>query len=255
MNLKILLPFMMLLIGCETFAQSLSQKAQERDVKISGNYYYGDGISDTENNAIKLALDDLKIMISEDMKEQNRDVSVIDFKGFEQDIGTIVMPVQNRVRVIAFVLKKEIKVESSGIKRLMVVRIMPGGVVTDTNSNLSSPPTQVKPSTQPKPSTNRPVVSQPVANTSSPIISELIKLTSSKEVGVLLNDNKSKGNLVYGKLNTIEDASKCYFVILRAGKLIDVLNLGSGTVRTGLISGNNIDYTHVSDIIYWVNIN
>lgn len=248
MNIRILLILISLLVGYDSYAQGTTQKTQERDVKISGNYYYGDGISESEKDATQLALDDLKLMISEDLKEKNQDVSSVDFKGFEQSIGTIAIPVQNRIRVIAFILKKEIKVEANGTKRLMVIRIMPDGTVADVNS-------QVEPPKQVKPASNNTVVPQPATNINSPIISQLTKLTESKDVGVLLNDNKSKGNLMYGRLNTMGDATKCYFVILSAGKLVDVLDQGSGTTRKGLVSGSNEDYSQVKDIIYWVYIN
>ncbi len=248
MNIRILLILISLLVGYDSYAQGTTQKTQERDVKISGNYYYGDGISESEKDATQLALDDLKLMISEDLKEKNQEVSDVDFNGFEQSIGTITIPVQNRIRIIAFILKKEIKVEANGTKRLMVIRIMPDGTVADANSQTEQPK-------QVKTTTNTTATLRSATNVNSPIISQLTRLTESIDVGVMLNDNKSKGNLMYGRLSTMGDATKCYFVILKDKKLVDVLDQGSGTTRKGLISGSNVDYSQVKDVIYWVYIN
>lgn len=253
MNLKTLLSFMILFIGQETYAQVSTEKAQERDVKISGNYYYGDGISDKEKDAKLLALDELKLMISEDLKVNNQNISSIGFDGFEQNIGTIVMPIQNRFRVIAFILKNEIKVESNGPKKLMVIRIMPDGTVTNENTMEES--TKQTQSNTNNTTATKTTTTQSISNINSPIISQLIKLTDSKDVGVLLNENKLNGNLIYGRLNTIDDIKNCYFVIIKSGKLVDVLDQGETSIRNGLITGDNVDYTLVQDIIYWVYIN
>lgn len=108
------------------FSQEESRK-QERDIKISGNYYYGDGMDVTESEACKMAYNEMKMMISEELMEENPEITSVDFKGFEDNIGTITIPLEGRIRVIAFLLKKEMQINSLENKKLMVIRVSPDG--------------------------------------------------------------------------------------------------------------------------------
>lgn len=267
-------------------AQNSDPKKLEREIKISGNFYYGDGSDKSEEDAKKLALEELKLMISEDVRESNSDVTTIDFQGFETNIGTITIPMEGRVRVIAFLQKKEVKVNPAGEKRLMVIRLSPDGPALVGNENSvkeeTRPKAEVKKTetatpksevTQPtatpettnkpeSPEQNRPTAPKTV-KANQPAISQiptnqtidnLLKLSSSKEVGDYLNENKGKGVLMFGRLSNLQNPEKCYFVIIKDGRLLDVLDKSSSAVRKGLMSGKQIDYKDVSDTIYWIYI-
>ena len=106
-------------LSVQTASAQGSAKEMEREVKISGNYYYGDGTAKTEEAALELAAEELKLMIAEDVMQQEDGVD-IDFQGFEENIGTLVIPLQGRVRAITFVQKKEVRLDRATGKKLMV---------------------------------------------------------------------------------------------------------------------------------------
>ncbi|MFR9546057.1 MAG: hypothetical protein SNJ29_10830 [Rikenellaceae bacterium] len=237
-------------------AQDNQAKSKERDVKVSGNYYYGDGSSNNEVEAKNMAIEELKMMISESVRVTNPDIATINFSGFDNSIGTLSIDLDGYVRVIAFVLKKDVILENQGAKILTVMRI--SADVTEEKSNVAEQ--EISAETIPIASNTNPVAEEPVAiaeepkQTNNAIINEITKLVESKDVGVLLNKYKNLGKLGYGRLSTISDPEKCYFVVLRSGKLIDVLNQGTATSREGLMSGAVTDYTKCYDTIYWVYI-
>ncbi|MFI3292098.1 MAG: hypothetical protein SNG27_01645 [Rikenellaceae bacterium] len=276
-------------------AQNSSAKSMERDIKVSGNYYYGDGNSADPDEARSMAIEELKIMITESVRMDNPDVTTVNFSGFDNSLGIVSIDLEGYTRVIAFILKSEISVEDKGLKSLMVIRLSPDGpeilngqeeevevveepkVIEIMGSKPKTTETKVE---EPKVETPQQITSttttsttggyyssssspssskassssSPSSYTSNNIINEILKLTESKDVGALLNRYKENGNLVYGRLSTISDPTVCYFVILRSGKLIDVLDRGTGTSRKGLKSGSLVDYSKSYDIIYWVYI-
>lgn len=300
-------------------AQDSGSKTLERNIKVSGNYFYGDGVSSSASEAEELAMSELKIMISEYVREENPDVPSIDFSGFEDNIGTVSIALDvDYVRVIAFVLKSEISLQQKDLKTMMVIRIAPDGPVvvsTDAAAEEVVTPTPVvtpvvtsvavdttaelearareeeakakaeaaaseeatrlaaeaaataaaaeaaaaeaaaaKAEAAAEAAAQTTVVTPVTTSSGEPIIDEILALTNSKDVGVLLNTYKDQGKLVYGRLATISDPSQCYFVILKSGKLVDVLAPGSSVVRTGLISNSSVDYLNVKDTLYWVYI-
>lgn len=282
-----------LFFGADTLsAQDSTGKVSEKDIKVTGNYYYGDGSSDDEQEAQEIAIEELKMMISESIRMENPDIDYINFSGFDNSIGTVSINLDNYVRVIAFVLKKEVSVKSSGLKTLMVIRLSPDGpaiedsasqvATTDVKQEVETKPAvveeskvEVAPVIEPEPTpvpvavvepeptpapepTPTPVVTTTptttVTQTNNAIINEILKLTESKDVGVLLDKYKDAGKLVYGRLSTITNPEKCYFVVLRSGKLVDVLDQGTSTTRKGLISNGLVNYSKSYDIIYWVYI-
>lgn len=268
-------------------AQQQGDRKFEREIKISGNYYYGDGLAPTEDEAATLAIEELKMMITESVLESNSSITEVNFQGFEDNIGTITIPLEGRYRVISFLLKKEVQFNPSGEKRLMVVRLLPDGPAIeaisgvdmgyDANINSAQPTAEVaepeKPEADITPafvSTVEPItpVDEPAQkvdeqeavsdkpaialSNSNDIINGLLQINSSKEVGDYLNNNKNKGSLVYGQLKTLQDPSLCYFVILKDGKLVDVLDKTPLSSKKGLISGNSVDYRTITDTIYWI---
>lgn len=272
------------------YAQQNESRTMEREIKISGNYYYGDGAATTEDEAARLAVEELKMMISENAMEQDNNISMVDFKGFDENIGSITIPLEGRVRVIAFLLKKEVDLKVNGNRQLMVVRLSPDGpslvatsndsVATENIASENELSSGIDTASEANQKTDLPVevsilkssvepiksgsieeekVENQETNTNCltisdihPTVAQLIQLTESKEVGAYLNNHKSKGNLVYGRLTTLQNPELCYFVIIKDGKLTDVLDKTSDAIKIGLISGNSVDYRTVSDTIYWL---
>ncbi|MFI3282151.1 MAG: hypothetical protein SNG10_01310 [Rikenellaceae bacterium] len=271
-----------------------NSKSLEREVKISGNYYYGDGSSSDESEALQMAIEELKIMISEDLRLENPEVSTVSFNGFDDSIGTISIDLDSYVRVISFSLRSDISYEIQGGKSMIVSRVSSNSDVAESSEPAAPTPTPAPapvvaavvtaPVVEPvvetpkieepkieeprveEPRVEEPQVQEVKANTETivaettttetktdnAIINEILKLTESKDVGVLLDKYKNLGKLGYGRLSTITNPESCYFVVLRSGKLVDVLDLGSTSTRMGLISGTFVNYSKSYDMIYWI---
>ncbi|MFI3303327.1 MAG: hypothetical protein SNF68_01030 [Rikenellaceae bacterium] len=269
-------------------------KAHEREVKTSGKYYYGEGIDSDLSVARACALDDLKFMILERAMDSNEKLSKVDFKGFENDIETIIFELEGgRSKVLAYLTKENVEFEpSKGEQKVFVIRnldngveIIPqgGDVVADVPSSapavqapqqvatVATPaptPTPVAPATRPQTQATPPsqVERSPNATTATryaaapspgvtnPIIGQLMKSSQYEQARQILNTYKSSGKLMYGQLATISNPQNCYFLILRNREIIDILDKGPGNDRVSLKSGAMVNFRMSTDIVLWVNI-
>ncbi len=110
------------------FGQANPNKAKEREVKVSGKYYYGEGLDTDITVSQKNAFDDLKLMILEAAMANNADLSNADFKGFESDIETVTFELEGRVKVLMYLAKSSVKFESTGNSNVFVIRNTDDGV-------------------------------------------------------------------------------------------------------------------------------
>ncbi len=92
-------------------------KATERDVKTSGDYYYGEGSDKVEEQALSIALDDLKLMFLEArMSSSDSKFLQVDFQGLERAVSTITFEalVTGRVKVLAYITKETMNAIADG---------------------------------------------------------------------------------------------------------------------------------------------
>ncbi len=103
------LTIILMLVTC--FANSLlAQDITEREIKITGKYYYGDANSNDVGEAKQMAVEELKIMISELVRVENGDVTTVNFDNFDNEVETITLVQEGYVRVVAYVLKESVSI-------------------------------------------------------------------------------------------------------------------------------------------------
>ncbi len=129
-----------------TYAQEKGGKEMEREVKTSGKYYYGEGLDSDLNVAKKNASDDLKLMILERAMESNAKLSSVDYKGFESNMSTLIFELEGRVKVLVFLPKSDIALESAGEQKVFVIRNTDSGVeLVPQGTNTSKSVAQAEP--------------------------------------------------------------------------------------------------------------
>ncbi len=353
-------------------------KAQEKDIKVSGNYYYGEAISSSFEEAYEIAVKDLKLMISEKTMQERTTVSEVDFKGFENDIATVSIELEGRVKVIAFINKKEVVFDPISEKKVFIIRKSSVGpeviaekiqekpqaavfeigksgvtpmseaheekpqpkvidltpntlpkqkeqstkqIINVENNNASShdfeivdntpkyevekidtpqiqndnidvqaynPEYSAEPRSKSEQQTESHSTSEYQANAPStsiyqadvsstnensavnftvnkpqninvdsnvhPIIRELLNVSSYEEARKILNTNKYSGKLMFGQIATLTKSSECYFLLIKSGKVTDILDKASGSERKGLMSGETLDYRMVTETVIWIYI-
>ncbi len=206
-------------------------KHLEKSIKTSGEYYYGDGSDRDEANAQAIAVEELKLMIDEKMKAENPGMEKVLFNSsLEKSIGYVKFSSLGRFRLVAYVAKKSLVIEKNGTTMTVGAKGNP------------TPPVSTTPST-------------PVDNPqhAEEIIKELISIKNSTDAEQYLNTRKNEGKLMVGRMSTLQTAQNCYFIIIRDGAVVDVLDKGISAVRKGLLTDGQTDYTTVPEKeIYWI---
>ncbi len=98
-----------LLITIVISAQDLDIRNLQREIKTSGNYCYGDGLSETYEEAEDFAWKELQLMITEELRVQfseNKEVTV-EFQDIKDSIKHLAIPLQGMTRVVSYINKND----------------------------------------------------------------------------------------------------------------------------------------------------
>ena len=203
-------------------------KQMEKNIKTSGDYYYGDGSDRDEANAQAIAIEELKLMIDEKMKTENPGTEKVLFNSsLEESIGYLKFTSMGRFRLVAYIIGKNLVIEKNGATMTVGAKGSPTPAIT--------PPTVIK------------------SQYAEGIIKELVLIKNSADAEQYLNIRKNEGKLMIGRMGTLQIAENCYFIIIRNGAVVDVLDKGNSAVRKGLISDSQTDFTSVEEKeIYWI---
>ncbi len=101
-------------------ASAQSGKEIERDVKVSGNYYYGEGLDSEESTAHKIAFDDLKLMVLEETMVGNPRLTNIDFKSLKDNFDNVKFNLAGRTKIVMYIPKSELQFIPDGDKKVVV---------------------------------------------------------------------------------------------------------------------------------------
>ncbi len=254
-----------------TYAQT-SSKDIERDVKMSGKYYYGEGIDSVVGSAREIAFDDLKLMILEKMMEENKELTNVDCKSLEDNFETIEIELEGRVKIVMFTPKSDLHFEYDGENRVVVSR--EEGVVLLPSTSTSTP------TPEPEAVIEEESIATPIVETSEteaeaevealsttpnsegdiesiqkgtdPIIAELLDIKSYSEARHILNRYKYSGQLKYGKFETMPESQDCFLMILNSGDIVDILDSAQSPERVSLTTGKTTTYSDDADDIIWI---
>lgn len=131
-------------------SQLFKSKEKEKEVKVSGQFYYGEGLGEDQETAQQNALDDLKLMILEEAMQKNAELSSEDFKGYEEDVETTVFELEGRVKVLVSLPKERVNFDSSKSSNVFVLKSTESGVdVVQDETPQATPPQATPPQATP----------------------------------------------------------------------------------------------------------
>jgi len=225
-------------------ADESSARAKEREIKTSGEYLYGESVANTKAEAIKLAKSILASEINKEIltRQDWQFAKEISAKDVEYAVESIDLARGSKMRAIAFVRK-------DGIEAIFDKSKAPKVSLEDKKTEKETTPkkTQEIPNTavQDTLAINGGVPDTPVTvqipSTNNPILDELLACKTVREAGVVFENYKKKGKLVYGKTGTNLSSDNSWLLIYnQSGEIIAFLDKGQGSTRRNLLTGEQV---------------
>ena len=255
-----------------------TKRALEREIKVSGDYLYGEAVGNTKDEAIKMAK---TALLSEINKEAANHpewqfAKTIQAKGVEYNTDMIDLMRGSKFRVIAYIKKDyiqvvfnnkapEIKIEDkkdsqkktqmpdTQPKKTQTEVVKPTPVLAPLEEKEQPNIEEAKLSVSETPQYVSPIADNPT-NTND--LLEQIKTTSAMpEILKILDKNKRKGKVVSGTIDKLTTPEKAYLIVYKkTGEIIAILDKGSSADRKDLISGKIIgkDIQTQNQIIWFI---
>ena len=248
MQQKILLTgafiFISLLNG---FGQETISREQEREIKTSGNYYFGEGTSFDEVEAKTNALNQLMRVVIVSLVQQsiqtekNEDLQ----KKLEIQAKIAKLPLTGRIRILAWIAKDNINMQGESINIPAEVR----DLEPQPQSSIVSVTTEQK-------ATSTPVPEKPTIV--NPVIQDLATSKTLNEFSRKVTTWRRQGKeVIYGRKSSFAYPDKCYIAVFStSGTLIAMLDTGSQS-RTDLLTGNitqNPEQHYRGNDLRWIEI-
>ena len=253
----VLLPF-----GTLSAQQSdeATKRALEREIKVSGNYLYGEAVGSTKEEAVTMAK---SALLSEINKEAVNHpewsfAQTIQANGVEYNTDMIDLMRGSKFRVIAYIKKDniqvvfdnktpEIKIENKKDTQEKTQTPINQAQKTQAEILQATPaPASVEETEQPK--VEEPTASVPEETLYVPVIDnhtntsdllEQIKATKSMpEIQKILDKNKRMGKVVSGTIDKLTTPEKAYLIVYnKTGEIVAILDKGNSDSRKDLLSG------------------
>lgn len=230
----LLLIFFLLLCGKPAAQEEMTEEMKrtlEREVKTSGLYHYGEAVDKEKDQALSVALSQLLSGINEEMTDAG---SSLTKELISLHAGRVDLPRGNRVRVLVFIKKAE----------LPALLASKGTVAPAEKQESAKPVQEIEMSIEENatlPQAN-PGAEQSgsLSADQQTLLNEIVHAGSVAEINKLLRENKMKGKLVFGSMNTLTNSATVYILVYKAsGEIIALLDRGAGGERMDLVSGGN----------------
>lgn len=219
-------------------------RALEREVKISGNYIYGETTANTKEEAVKFAKIALLSRINEEIQHhiEWQFAKTIQAKDVEYYIETINLMRGYKFRVIAYIKKENLTAIFHDDKTPDVELYDKNDIPQELEISL---PLVVEKAPEPQ-QTVEEVILQPQENVMSNntitldqnLLEQIVTASSLNEILTILASNKRKGKAVYGTMDKLMQPEKAYLIVYKkTGEIIAILDKELNNVRQDFISG------------------
>ena len=203
-----------------------AKRALEREIKVSGNYLYGEAVGNTKDEAVKMAK---TALVSEIKKEalnhlDRQFAKSIQTKDVEEyNIDMIDLMRGKKFRVIAYIKKDNIAAVFDNKK----------SEVKLTDKKVQQEKVQPVTQQQMPPAT---VVDSRMSTDG--LLKQIVNASSIREVQKILVENKKVGKVAYGTMDKLTAPEKAYLVVYKkSGEIVAILDKGSIINRKDLLSG------------------
>lgn len=213
------------------------KRALEREVKTSGLYHYAEAVDKEKTQAATMALSQLLATIQ---GEGTIDATALTQEHLSLHVGKIELPRGNRIRVITFLKKAELPTLLTSLATAAPTKKEPIKLEEKPLSVEEQKETITEKATTPPAEQANPVTGS-LTTEQQALLAELVGAGSVTEINKLLRENKMKGKLVFGSMNTLTNSEVAYILVYKAnGEIIALLDRGSGSDRQDLISGERM---------------
>lgn len=237
-KISIVLYFLGVLIA-SVYSQTLSEK----DIKLSGKYYYGEAVSTTESISTQTSKEELMACIAREYK--------MDIQGdiLANGIKYLSFPRGNKIRTIAFILKTDV-LNFEKKQNNLVINEIKSSDSPKLNSDTSLTKITIQQTNNNKVNENN--IDAPPTNK---LITDLVSIQNGNDLLLKLNDLKKKGKITYGQESKFTIKEKCYIFILNKDEKLEAI-LGTGDLtRYDYKSNqfiNNYKETFKNNIEIWL---
>ena len=248
MQKKILLTVaFILLFLLNGFGQEMISREQEREIKTSGKYYFGEGTAFDEVEAKTNALNQLMRVAIVALVQQSIQTEKTEEiqKTLEMQAKIAKLPLTGRIRILAWISKDNINKQGESMNTSPVVKDLE-----------PKPQSSIVPSTTEQQATSIPVPEKPVIV--NPVIQDLATSKTLTVFSRKVTTWRRKGKeVIYGRKSSFSYPDKCYIAVFSSsGTLIAMLDTGSQS-RTDLMTGNviqNPEQNYRGNDLRWIEI-
>jgi len=259
----LLIAVFLLLSATNGYGQETLSREQEREIKVSGKYFFGEGTAFDETEAKSIALNELTqavlvSLLQQSIKTEKNEVLQ---KTLEIQAKTAHLPLTGRVRILAWIAKDNINGQgdpdkiTTELKNPEPKNQSPVNPVIPESEKNPAPVVLVapEPETKPTPDPSKP----PIV---SPVIQDLATSgTYNKFTSKVSNWKRQGKEITYGRKSSFQYPDKCYIAVFNSSKtLIALLDAVAGNnSRTDLLTGNiiqNPELHYSGNELLWIQI-
>jgi len=223
-----------------------AKRALEREIKVSGNYLYGEAVGNTKEEAVKMAK---TALVSEINKEalnhpEWQFAKSIQAKDVEYNTDMIDLMRGNKFRVIAYIKKANIRVVFDNKTPEIKVEDKKGTQKeTQTAIQPANPQPTVEPTTLVQKTESVPAVQQPQPapvekKNADGLLGQILNASSMREIQKILIEYKRSGKIVSGSMDKLRAPEQAYLVVYKkTGEIVAILDKGNTANRKDLLSG------------------
>ncbi len=226
--------FFMCCIMINAFTQNLSDKDMEKEIKLSGKYYYGESVSINDSISKQDAVEELIAYIARDYKLFKEGDIIAD------SVKYLSFPRGNKIRSIAYILMANV---SNNFKKKEDLKI---NEIKYSTNNTSTKDTIIQSKNKSNLETIKNVNSEGNINTNlnEKYMVSLLNLSNLDELLKTLDEQKYKGKLIYGKEAAFtSNKESCYIIILNSElKIVTILGMGASKRFDFKINKDVINY-------------
>ena len=249
-SIMTLITGLLFLFPANGYGQEMLSTEQEIEIKLSGNYYFGECMAFDESEAKDCALKELtqEVIVSALQQLINEKKEIL-LKNMEMKVNTARLPMSGSIKILAYISKDSIYAQNSSVDDNEIVK-------TDETDQNTEPQTEIS-KEELQPSSNDENSFQPII--ANPVVKDLADGSTYDGFKRKADSWRRKGKLVYGSRKTsflLPD--KCHIAVFSSsGTLIALLGEGNN-LRIDLLTGKSVqnpEQQYSESKLIWIQIN
>ena len=241
---------LLFLFSTNGYGQEIMSTEEEKEIKLSGNYYFGECTASDEAEAKDCALKELtQDLILSVLQQSINEKKEILLKNMEMKVNTAHLPMDGSIKILAYISKDSIYLQNASDGDNTIIKS------EDTVQNIESQTVIAKEELQ-LASTDENSFQPIIVN---PVIKDLADVSTYDGFKRKADSWRRKGKLVYGSRKTsFLLPEKCHIAVFSpSGTLIALLGEGNNS-RIDLLTGKSVqnpEQQYNGSALIWLQIN